>query len=233
MSGVFGRLAPYIQDFIYANHWEDLREIQKEACQVVWDTDDNLLLSSGTASGKTEAAFLPVLTELYHRPSRSVGVLYISPLKALINDQFKRLDQLLQESGLPVCKWHGDASRAEKDRLVKHPQGILQITPESLESLLIRKQGACYSLFHDLRFVIIDEVHYFMRDVRGVQVLSLLERMQRLSGNVPRRIGLSATLGDIEVAKRWLNAGTPRLCSAPRGETGQQKIRLLVERLYI
>ena len=230
MSGVFGRLAPYIQDFIYANHWEDLRDIQKEACQVVWDTDDNLLLSSGTASGKTEAAFLPVLTELYHRPSRSVGVLYISPLKALINDQFKRLDQLLQESGLPVCKWHGDASRAEKDRLVKHPQGILQITPESLESLLIRKRGACYSLFHDLRFVIIDEVHYFMRDVRGVQVLSLLERMQRLSGNVPRRIGLSATLGDIEVAKRWLNAGTPRLCSAPRGETGQQKIRLLVER---
>ena len=203
MSGVFGRLAPYIQDFIYANHWEDLREIQKEACQVVWDTDDNLLLSSGTASGKTEAAFLPVLTELYHRPFRSVGVLYISPLKALINDQFKRLDQLLQESGLPVCKWHGDASRAEKDRLVKHPQGILQITPESLESLLIRKRGACYSLFHDLRFVIIDEVHYFMRDVRGVQVLSLLERMQRLSGNVPRRIGLSATLGDIEVAKRW------------------------------
>ncbi len=127
-------------------------------------------------------------------------MLYISPLKALINDQFKRLDQLLQESGLPVCKWHGDASRAEKDRLVKHPQGILQITPESLESLLIRKRGACYSLFHDLRFVIIDEVHYFYAGRAGVQVLSLLERMQRLSGNVPRRIGLSATLGDIEVA---------------------------------
>ncbi len=71
-----------------------------------------------------EAAFLPVLTELYRHPAQSVGVLYISPLKALINDQFKRLDQLLLESGLPVCKWHGDASRTEKERLVKHPQGI-------------------------------------------------------------------------------------------------------------
>ncbi len=155
------------------------------------------------------------MTELYNNPSASVGVLYISPLKALINDQFKRLEYLLQESNLPVYKWHGDASAAQKNRLIKHPEGILQITPESLESLLIRKKGACGDLFRDLRFVIIDEVHYFMRDVRGIQVLCLLERLQRLTGNIPRRIGLSATLGDVQAAVDWLNAGTPGSAARP------------------
>ncbi len=227
---MFDRLAPYIQDYIYANKWTELRDIQVSACEVIFGSDDNLLLSSGTASGKTEAAFLPVLTELYNKPSSSVGVLYISPLKALINDQFKRLDYLLLESDLPVCKWHGDASASEKNRLIKNPKGILQITPESLESLLIRKRGACLNLFGDLRFVIIDEVHHFMRDGRGVQVLCLLERMQKLTRNIPRRIGLSATLGDIEVAKDWLNSGTNRACTAPVSEEGKRRIKLFMER---
>ena len=230
MNDIFQRLAPYIQDYIYANHWEELRDIQKAACRVIWDTDDNLLLSSGTASGKTEAAFLPVLTELYRHPAQSVGVLYISPLKALINDQFKRLDQLLLESGLPVCKWHGDASRTEKERLVKHPQGILQITPESLESLLIRKRGACYSLFHDLRFVIIDEVHYFMRGCAGragavsagaaaapVRPCAPAHRPVRHAGGYRGRRA---------VAER--RNAAPLL--PPRRGGGQRKIRLLVER---
>ncbi len=227
---VFERLAPYIQDYIYASKWTELRDIQVAACEVVFDSDDNLLLSSGTASGKTEAAFLPVLTELYYKPSSSVGVLYISPLKALINDQFRRLDLLLLESDLPVCKWHGDASASDKNRNDKNPKGVLQITPESLESLLTRKRGACLGLFGDLRFVIIDEVHQFMRDARGVQVLCLLERLQRLTGNVPRRIGLSATLGDLEAAKDWLNTGTPRRCAAPICGEGRRRIRLFMER---
>ena len=107
---VFDRLAPFIQDFIYQNKWEELHGNQVAACEVIFDSDDNLLLSSGTASGKTEAAFLPILTELYEHPSASVGVMYISPLKALINDQFKRLDLLLEGSNIPVTKWHGDAS---------------------------------------------------------------------------------------------------------------------------
>ncbi|MFT3952638.1 MAG: DEAD/DEAH box helicase [Oscillospiraceae bacterium] len=227
---MFERLAPYIQNYIYAEGWEELRDIQVAACAAVFDSVENLLLSSGTASGKTEAAFLPVLTKLDENPSRSVGVLYISPLKALINDQFKRLDFLLLESGLPVYKWHGDASQTQKNKLVKNPCGILQITPESLESLLIRKRGACLKLFSDLRFVIIDEVHYFMRDARGVQVLCLLERLQKLTGVIPRRIGLSATLGDVQTAKDWLNAGTGRGCLAPVGEAAKQKMRVLVER---
>ncbi|MDR3149901.1 MAG: DEAD/DEAH box helicase [Oscillospiraceae bacterium] len=227
---VFNRLAPFIQDFIYANNWTELRGIQVAACEVIFDTGSNLLLSSGTASGKTEAAFLPVLTELYNKPSISVGVLYISPLKALINDQFKRLEQLILESNIPVTKWHGDASQSKKNTLVKNPKGILQITPESLESLLINKRGACIKMFSDLRYVIIDEVHHFMRDVRGVQVLCELERIQRLTGNIPRRIGLSATLGDISLAQNWLNTGSGRDCIAPVSDEGKKQIRLFVER---
>ena len=121
---IFNRYAPFIQDYIYQNKWEELRGIQIAAAEVIFDTDDNLLLSSGTASGKTEAAFLPVLTRLYENPSTSVGVIYISPLKALINDQFKRLEQLLMDANIPVTRWHGDASQTKKHKLIKNPEGI-------------------------------------------------------------------------------------------------------------
>lgn len=227
---VFNRLAPFIQDFIYQSKWEELRGNQVAACQVIFDSDENLLLSSGTASGKTEAAFLPVLTELYNKPSKSVGIMYISPLKALINDQFKRLEQLLLDSHIPVTKWHGDASMTQKNKLVKSPKGIIQITPESLESLITNKRGACLDMFSDLRFVIIDEVHYFMRDVRGVQLLCVLERLQKLTGVNPRRIGLSATLGDVSLAQNWLNTGTGRECAAPIVEEGKKRVGLHIER---
>ena len=226
----FGRLAPFIQDFIYRNKWEELHGNQVAACEVIFDSDDNLLLSSGTASGKTEAAFLPVLTELYHKPSASVGVVYVSPLKALINDQFKRLEMLLLDSNIPVTKWHGDASMDRKNKLMKNPEGILQITPESLESLITNKRGACLTMFSDLRFVIIDEVHSFMRDERGLQLLCILERLKSLTGVNPRRIGLSATLGDVSVAKNWLNTGTGRDCAAPLSNEGKKRVRLHIER---
>ncbi len=226
----FNRLAPFIQDYIYQNKWEELRAIQVAACDIIFNSDDNLLLSSGTASGKTEAAFLPVLTNLYENPPRSVGVIYISPLKALINDQFIRLEQLLLDSNISVCKWHGDASVTKKNKLMKNPEGLLQITPESLESLLTNKRGACLQMFSDLRFIIIDEVHQFMRDARGLQLLCVLERLQNLTGVKPRRIGLSATLGDVSLAKNWLNSGTDRDCAAPISEEGKKRVRLHIER---
>lgn len=227
---VFSRLAPFIQDFIYQSKWEELRANQVAACEVIFDSDDNLLLSSGTASGKTEAAFLPVLTELYNKPSQSIGIMYISPLKALINDQFKRLEQLLIDSHIPVTKWHGDASVTKKNKLIKDPSGIIQITPESLESLITNKRGACLSMFSDLRYVIIDEVHYFMRDVRGIQLLCVLERLKKLTGVNARRIGLSATLGDVSLAQNWLNTGSGRECAAPITDEGKKRIGLHIER---
>lgn len=226
---VFDRLAPYIQDFIYREHWEELREVQVAACDIIFNSDRNLLLATGTASGKTEAAFLPALTRLYEEPSSSVGILYISPLKALINDQFYRLNYLLKEGDVPVCKWHGDVSQSLKNRLLKNPQGVLQITPESLESLLINKHNFCMDLFKDLRFIIIDEVHYFMGNSRGIQLLCQLERIQRLTGVIPRRIGLSATLGDYRIAEEWLNSGTNRNCTTPVVNAPKRKIGIAME----
>lgn len=227
-DNVFNRFAPFIQDYIYRNRWEELRDIQVAAADVIFNTEHNLLLTSGTASGKTEAAFLPVLTELWENPSGSVGVLYVSPLKALINDQFERLTELLEEADIPVTKWHGDASQSAKKRLVKSPQGIMQTTPESLESLLIRNSSGAYRLFSDLRFVIIDEVHYFMDNDRGLQLLSILERLQRIIGFVPRRIGLSATLGDSIAPEYWLSMGTNSACVTPKVKQDGRKIRISV-----
>ncbi len=225
---VFYRYAPFIQDYIYRNKWEELREIQIRAAEAIFDTDENLLLCSGTASGKTEAAFLPVLTGLWENPSASVGVLYLSPLKALINDQFERLEGLLEEADIPVTKWHGDASQAAKKRVLKNPRGVIQTTPESLESMLMRNSGGAYSLFSDLRFVIVDELHYFMDNDRGVQLSCLLERLARLIGYHPRRIGLSATLGDPRNAEQWLCRGTGRGCVTPVTSDGGRSVRLSV-----
>lgn len=222
----FNRLAPFIKDFIYSHKWEEMREIQIEACKVIFDTDDNLLLTSGTASGKTEAAFLPVLTQLYNNPSTSVGVLYISPLKALINDQFGRIEELLLDTYIPVTKWHGDVNQNKKTNLVLNPKGILQTTPESLEAMVMRKPQTVIKLFSDLRYIIIDEIHYFMGAKRGTQLLSIMERIQRLTGVSPRRIGLSATLSDTSGAEEWLNAGTTRKCTVPSAKSDGHKIRL-------
>lgn len=224
----FYRLAPFIKEFIYKNRWENLREAQVDACRVLFDTPHHLLIASGTASGKTEAAFFPALTELYERPSNSVGILYIAPLKALINDQFTRLNDLLREGNIPVWHWHGDVPQADKTKLMQNPSGVLQITPESLEGLLMNRPNAIPALFHDLRFIIIDEVHAFMGGDRGIQVLSQLARISRMAGCYPRRIGLSATLSDYDSVTAWLAAGTREKVevSAPQGG---RKLRLSVE----
>ena len=135
-ANIFNRFSPLVQDFIYAGGWETLRPIQISAAKVIFDTNDNLILSSDTASGKTEASFFPIITEIEGSYAESVEVLYIAPLKSLINDQFERIDALLRDSGIPVFHWHGDVASSHKNKLLKHPAGVLQITPESLESML-------------------------------------------------------------------------------------------------
>ena len=226
MSDTFSRLAPFIQDYIYTHRWEELREIQVAACDVIFGSDNNLLLAAGTASGKTEAAFLPALTEIYNKPSASIGILYVSPLKALINDQFERLEALLEESHIPVVKWHGEANQTKKRKALEHPQGVMQTTPESLEALLKNRRGDVLRLFSDLRFIIIDEVHAFMGSERGTQLLSILQRISRLTNNHPRRIGLSATLGDYTLAEQWLSLGSPYKSVTPKVTPTKQKVRL-------
>ena len=229
----FDRYAPFIQDFIYRNNWESLRAIQTAAADAIFNTDEHLLLSASTASGKTEAAFFPILTLFSENMPRSVGAVYIGPLKALINDQFARLTELCEEADIPVWHWHGDAAQSHKARMLKHPSGILQITPESLEAMLLRKHALIPKLFGDLRFVVIDEVHSLMRGDRGGQTLCLIERLSKLAGVEPRRIGLSATIGDLEAAGEFLSAGTKRRTLIPKINAPGVKWRLSMEHFYI
>ena len=229
-QSAFSRLSPFIREYIYKHNWDGLRPVQEQACKVIFDTGDHLILASGTASGKTEAAFLPILTLLEKDPPSSAGILYIAPMKSLINDQFFRLTDLLDQSGIPVCHWHGDAPRNLKSRFLRNPGGVLQITPESLESMLINRSRELTKIFCDLRYIIIDEMHAFMNSERGLQVICQLARLSRYINAEPRRVGLSATLGDYRLPAEWLAAGTNKNVSIPQAVTSGQKIRISAER---
>ena len=229
---IFDRYAPFIQDHIYREGWQTLRAVQNAAGDALFGTDKNVLIAASTASGKTEAAFFPILTMLDEEPSSSVGVLYIAPLKALINDQFGRLTELCADNGIPVTRWHGDASQTRKRKLLRKPAGILQITPESLESLMINKHMEIPSLFGDLRFIVIDEIHSLLRGDRGAQTFCLIERLCRLAGCDPRRVGLSATIGDPEEAGKFLSAGSGRGTVIPKFDGGKEIWRLSMEHFF-
>ena len=229
---VFERYAPFIQDYIYRSGWQNLRGVQNAAGEAIFSTEENVLLTASTASGKTEAAFFPILTLLEEDPPHSVGVLYIAPLKALINDQFGRLNELCEEAEIPVTRWHGDVPQTQKRRLLRKPRGILQITPESLESLLINKHMEIPSLFGDLRFVVIDEIHSLLRGDRGMQTFCLIERLCKTAGCRPRRVGLSATIGNPQAAGRFLAAGSGRGTVIPACEGGKEVWRLSMEHFF-
>ena len=229
----FDRYAPFVQEYIYRNHWENLRSIQVAAADAIFNTDENVLLTASTASGKTEAAFFPIITLFSEDMPSSVGCIYIGPLKALINDQFSRLNDLCAEADIPVWHWHGDVAQSHKAKLMKHPSGILQITPESLEALLLHKHAAIAKLFGDLRFVVIDEVHSLLRGDRGGQTLCLIERLSRIAGGNPRRIGLSATIGDPEGTGEFLSLGTGRKTIIPKIDAKGSKWRLSMEHFYV
>ncbi|SKC08004.1 ATP-dependent helicase Lhr and Lhr-like helicase [Sphingobacterium nematocida] len=197
----FELLSEPIRRYIKEKRWEGLRPIQVAAIEKIMLTDANYILASRTASGKTEAAFLPILSKI-ERLNDSVEVLYISPLIALINDQFVRVEDMCRELDIAVTKWHGEANRTAKENLVKSPNGVVLITPESLEAMLINRPYYVRALFHQLKYIVIDEIHSFMGSDRGTQLKSLLYRILRSSNSSPRIIGLSATVGSFEEAKK-------------------------------
>jgi ATP-dependent Lhr-like helicase len=225
----YSRLAPFVREYIYEKRWVTLTAIQEAAVELILQGDGQVLIASGTASGKTEAAFFPILSLLAQKPAASVGVLYIGPLKALINDQFVRLGSLFSRGGIPVLPWHGDIPGEYKKKFLDNPAGILQITPESLEALLMKHPGKTPFLFRDLRFVIIDEVHAFMGSDRGAQILCHLGRIEHAAGVRPRRVGLSATLGDYGEALRWLALGTGKEAVLAQGEEPKRQVRLRLD----
>lgn len=230
---IFSRFPPFVQEYVYKRGWDSLRQVQIEAARTIFDTDDNLLLTSSTASGKTEAVFFPILAKFCEDPPKSVGALYIAPLKSLINDQFGRIDELLDMTEIPVFHWHGDVGASHKNKLLENPGGILQITPESLESLLMRRKNDIPRLFSDLRYIVIDEIHTLCGTDRGNQVICQLCRIASLIEKEPRRIGLSATVGNPELSAKWLSGGSTRACAVPAFAESNLKWRLGMEHFYI
>ncbi|MDR1655211.1 MAG: DEAD/DEAH box helicase [Treponema sp.] len=235
MNRVYERLHPVVREYIYNQEWESLRPVQEAAAAGILGEEGHLIIAAGTASGKTEACFFPVISILAEKRRNSVGALYISPLKALINDQFSRLELLAHEAEIPLWRWHGDIPGRHKEKLLERPAGILQITPESLEALLLRQPNRIAVLFRELSFVVIDEVHAFMGTGRGQQLLCQLARIERslgsLSSSFPRRIGLSATLADYRRAMEWITRGSRlgREAALIEEEKSRRRVRIALD----
>ena len=183
--------------------WKSLNDIQKKAIPLILKGNNALILAP-TASGKTEAALIPIFSDVLDNKLEPVSVLYISPLKALINDMYTRISQWAEHFSLSVCKWHGDVSPFLKDKFTKNPTDFLLITPESLEVILMNKSsGVKERIFKNIKYIVIDEIHYFAASDRGVQLNSLLNRISKYTDNASL-IGLSATVGNPNQICQWM-----------------------------
>ncbi|MCM1981654.1 DEAD/DEAH box helicase [Lyngbya confervoides] len=221
-------LHPEVQRWIYHQGWTGLRPIQELAIAPILGGQQDLIIAAATAGGKTEAAFLPIFSHLLNHPGASIRVLGLSPLKALINDQHRRLLDMGESMGISVTAWHGDVASHRKHRLLQDPQGIVIITPESLEALIARRGPALGRLFQRLNYIVIDEMHVFIGSERGRQLQSLMHRLEYcLDRSIPR-IGLSATLGDMDLAAEFLRPGHGRQVQVinPAGPGGQLRLQL-------
>lgn len=207
-SRAFLQLDSRIQRYLWAEGWGELRDVQEQAIPLILPADRDVIVAASTASGKTEAAFLPALTHLLAQPDEGL-IVYISPLKALINDQFSRLERLCEGLEIPVWPWHGDITATSKRKFVQKPSGVLLITPESLEATLCNRGTAIAALFKQTAFFVIDELHAFIGTERGKQLQSLMHRIDVAIGRAIPRIGLSATLGDMSLAAQFLRPGSP------------------------
>jgi ATP-dependent Lhr-like helicase len=228
LESAYDKLHPKIRRWIRDQGWDELREIQARTINSVLDGDRDILIAATTAAGKTEAAFLPILTQVAERKELGFSVLYISPLKALINDQFKRLDELCENMGIPVVKWHGDAPQAEKKRALSKPQGIALITPESIEAMFTRRPADAARLLSRAAFIVIDELHSFLQGPRGLHVASLLRRIDAMSQKPARRVGLSATISDLPQAATWLRPTVPHSVEILEAKSDAPELRLQV-----
>ncbi len=186
-----------IKRWIFKNGWTNLRPAQQQAIKEIRQSNNNLIIYAPTASGKTEAAMLPLISELLDKDHKeNAYIIYISPLKALINDQLIRMESICKDNDICTVPWHGDVPIHVKNRLDNNNQAILLITPESLEAMLINNPNKARFIFKNSISIVIDEFHSFLGNDRGDQLRSLLNRLEKFAKYCPRRIGLSATIGD-------------------------------------
>lgn len=223
-----------MQRWVHEQGWTTLRDAQERAIGPVLDASRDVIISASTAAGKTEAAFLPICSNLAHTRDaeanatrsdpwtshdpwspplpeleRGVEVLYLSPLKALINDQYERLEMICDRVRIPVHRWHGDVAASAKRRVHERPSGVLLMTPESLEAQFVNRGTELPRLLGGLQYVVIDELHSFLHSPRGAQLQSLLNRIELVLQSGAARIGLSATLADMESAATFLRPTAP------------------------
>jgi ATP-dependent Lhr-like helicase len=228
-SQVFGRLHEGVQRWIWQQGWTELRDIQERSIPVLLDGTHDLVVAAATASGKTEAAFLPIVSRLateQREPGGGFDAVYASPLRALINDQFGRIEGLCSDLGIPVTKWHADVAASIKARARQRPGGILLTTPESLEAILCRRGGEAPRLFGALSYVVVDELHAFLDQPRGRQLQSILNRLEMAAGHRTARVGLSATLADMREAAAFLRPSDPDGVVIERSALGGGELRL-------
>ncbi|HEY9628308.1 MAG TPA: DEAD/DEAH box helicase [Coleofasciculaceae cyanobacterium] len=230
-SSGFHQLHEQVQRWVWEQKWTELRDIQEQAIAPILSANTDLIIAAATAGGKTEAAFLPIFSKLMgDRTPEAAGiqVLYISPLKALINDQERRLSALGERLEIPVHPWHGDVSASRKQRVLRQPSGVLLITPEALEAMFVLRGHELTAIFAALQYVVVDELHSFIGIERGQQLRSLLHRLELAIDRRIPRIGLSATLGEMNLAKDYLRAGEADAVRLIESTDAGQEIKLQI-----
>jgi ATP-dependent helicase Lhr and Lhr-like helicase len=210
MSQSFSRLSKRLQQGIIDKlGWKSLRGVQEDTIPAILD-GNNAIIQAATAGGKTEAAFLPILSIIHEEGLAPLSAIYISPIRALLNNQEYRLKKLGSLIGVEAFKWHGEVYSGDKKHFKNDPEHILATTPESLEVLLMNGSKPCSSLFENMRFIVIDEIHYFAGNDRGIQLMSIIERIQQYSRFDIQRIGLSATIGNPSDLLNWMQGSSNR-----------------------
>lgn len=227
-SAAFELLAEPVRRWVWQQEWTELRDAQEAAIPHVLGGKRDVIIAAATAAGKTEAAFLPICSALCAGAVGGIHAMYVGPLKALINDQFQRLDGLCDDLKIPVHRWHGDVSAAEKRQVLREPSGILLITPESLEAQFVLRGPLLRALFAPLRWIVVDELHAFIGTERGRQLQSLLHRVELLRGDRIPRVALSATLGDLMIAADFLRPGEGDHVVQIVGRDGDRELRVQV-----
>ncbi|HEG0622589.1 TPA: DEAD/DEAH box helicase [Yersinia enterocolitica] len=231
MSSAYDSLDPRVRKWVYKQGWSALRPLQESAIPAVLARDRDVLISASTAAGKTEAFFLPACSAIAGITS-GFGIVYISPLKALINDQYRRLESLGEALDMPVTPWHGDVPQSKKNKIRTNPSGILLITPESLESLLMNSSGWLKQAFSPVAYIVIDEFHAFIGSERGMQLLSLLNRIDHVLGrqaNPVPRVALSATLGELDKVPELLRPDKQLPCETVTDSNSSSTLQVQVK----